>query len=594
MTATPTTAPPANAQFGTVHGRFIVGVADGADADLNPDYVPAQGEILFTPSVPYVPNPSAPGGPVTMLKTSIRAVLDAEGYLCTANPDGTPGARGLKLLATDDANMLVTGWTWNVGYYFQSIGMTPLKVETHGIAVPGGADVDLTTTLKVPSTPGYGIPQAEAAALRAEAALADALDGFAGGDSIKVGGAAPSDGWWFDNGGVESVTAPAPIFTDKDGTAADTYTIPPATGVQYRVGGAERAAGTYPGSGSVTVTAYALPGYVLTGTASWSFTFSTATAPVAVTPTAPTASDTADTYTIPSMTGVEYLVGGVVQSAGTKTVGDVDATVTVTARALPGYTLTGTATWTFTFSKRATPTTSYEPAVLADNPMLLLMLDDPAGTTKPEVQGTLAAHHTFSLGSGGGTFGAAPLGAGATSLTLPGGSTSRLVLDQSKITKDGSNGAFWGVTRMAVEALVDLTSTSASAGDTATPLPVVATLNFGVLSVSKDGRVSAKWGSAEAKTGAGVLPYPTGRALLQARWDGATLTLYVNGVQAATAPLAGPVNHDWKLGIGNNAGAGTNDAFVGRFAGVAVWGGTADSDIPTVARLQAHAAAAGF
>lgn len=425
-----------------------------------------------------------------------------------------------------------------------------------------------------------------------EAKLAEALDGLAGGDSIKVGGAAPADGWWFDNGGVESVTAPAPIFTDKDGTAADTYTIPPATGVQYRVGGVERAAGTYPGSGSVTVTAHALPGYVLTGTASWSFTFSTAAAPVTVTPTAPTASDSADTYTIPSMTGVEYLVGGVVQSAGTKTVGDVDATVTVAARALPGYTLTGTATWTFTFSKRATPTATYEPAVLADNPMLLLMLDDPAGTTKPEVQGTLAAHHTFSLGAGGGTFGAAPLGAGATSLALPGGSTSRLGLDQSKITKDGSNGAFWGVTRMAVEALVDLTSTSASVSDTL--VTVVGTGGYGVLSVSKAGRVSARWGSAEAKTGAGVLPYPTGRALLQARWDGATLALFVNGVQAATAPLAGPVNHDWRLGIGNNAATGTGDAFVGRFAGVAVWGGTADSDIPTVARLQAHAAAAGF
>ena len=424
-----------------------------------------------------------------------------------------------------------------------------------------------------------------------EGELADALDGLAGGDSIKVGGAAPADGWWFDNGGVESVTAPAPVFTDKDGTAADTYTIPPATGVQYRVGGAERAAGTYPGSGSVTVTAHALPGYVLTGTASWSFTFSTATAPVTVTPTAPTASDTADTYTIPSMTGVEYLVGGVVQSAGTKTVGDVDATVTVTARAQAGYTLTGTTSWTFTFSKRATPTTSYEPAVLADNPMLLLMLDDQAGALQPRVQGKLAAHHTFSLGAGGGTFGAAPLGAGATSLALPGGSTSRLVLDQSKITKDGSNGAFWGVTRMAVEALVDL---STSPGVITTLIPVVGTGAFGVLSVSKDGQVSVKWGSAEAKTAAGVLPYPTGRTLLQARWDGTTLTLFVNGVQAATAPLAGPVNHDWRLGIGNLSGTANNDAFAGRFAGVAVWGGTTDSDIPTVARLQAHAAAAGF
>lgn len=71
---------------------------------------------------------------------------------------------------------------------------------------------------------------------------------------------------------------------------------------------------------------------------------------IEVTAAAPTFDNTADTYTIPAAEGVQYLVDGVVTAAGTVSVGAVDATVVVTAEALEGYALTGTASWTGTFT----------------------------------------------------------------------------------------------------------------------------------------------------------------------------------------------------------------------------------------------------
>ena len=599
MAATPV-APPTNVKFGTVRGRFIVGINDGPDAGSEPDFIPASGEITFTPSVPYVPNPGAPGGPVTMIKTEITAVLDSEGYLCTRNPDGTAGSRDVLLVATDDPGMLVQDWTWNVGYALRPAGNVPLILQSHGISVPAGEVTDLTTTIKVPSTPGYGVPQAEAAALRAEklvetmtadsitasvqaaeAALAAALEGLTGGDSIKVGGAGPSDGWWFDNGSAESVTAPAPTFSDQDGTAADTYTIPAATGVQYRVGGVERSAGTYPGSGSVTVTAHALPGYVLMGTASWSFTFSTSAAPVAVTPTAPTASDTADTYTIPSMTGVEYLVGGVVKAAGTYSVGDVDATVTVTARAQAGYTLTGQSSWTLTFTKTPPapiPSGEYNPAVMADGPALYLPLDDPAGTTSPRVLGAYAAFNTFSL-VGGAAFGGAGVGDGATALSKP-TATSGFTSNEPEVMRSASSALLSGVTTWSMEFLMAGMSTAApSAGS-----GPIAGFNQAKIEMNADGTATGPSGLKATSAGAGAL---SARQHVAYTWDGTTARLYVNGVEVGSSTTARPAfTAKNKLFLESAGGWAVSG---GRFAGFAIY-----EKALTPARVLAHAKAAGL
>ncbi len=78
-------------------------------------------------------------------------------------------------------------------------------------------------------------------------------------------------------GGHLPVTPAPVVFTDRDGTSNDTYTIPTLAGVEYLVGGKVLAAGTYPGSGAVTVTARALADYsfALAALAEWKFTFKT-------------------------------------------------------------------------------------------------------------------------------------------------------------------------------------------------------------------------------------------------------------------------------------------------------------------------------
>lgn len=79
---------------------------------------------------------------------------------------------------------------------------------------------------------------------------------------------------------------------------------------------------------------------------------------VPVTATAPTADDTANTITIPTVTGVVYQVDGSTVT-GTLDIGDVATTITVNAVASAGYVLTGTTSWTFTFTGAAVLTPLY-------------------------------------------------------------------------------------------------------------------------------------------------------------------------------------------------------------------------------------------
>ncbi|HEV7951130.1 MAG TPA: hypothetical protein VGP24_15300, partial [Glaciihabitans sp.] len=146
---------------------------------------------------------------------------------------------------------------------------------------------------------------------------------------------------------------PAPVvFTDQDGTAEDTYTIPPTDGVDYQIGGKTVEAGTHAAAGTVTVTAKAKTDYVLTGTTEWAATFKAT--PYQVTPAPVVFTDrdgtAQDTYTIPITDGVDYQVSGKTIAAGTY---PATETVTVTAKAKTDYVLTGTTEWATTF--KATP-----------------------------------------------------------------------------------------------------------------------------------------------------------------------------------------------------------------------------------------------
>ncbi|WP_056426309.1 CAP domain-containing protein [Arthrobacter sp. Leaf69] len=141
------------------------------------------------------------------------------------------------------------------------------------------------------------------------------------------------------------VTPAVPAFNRDRAT----YTVPARTGVRYFVNGAAKAAGTYPSSTKVIITAQAATGYILTGTASWTYDL----APLAVTAAAPTSNLAAGTYTIPKRTGVTYLVDGKAVAAGTFK--GNSRRVAVTAKAAPGYRLAGTSSWTLDFRRAVTP-----------------------------------------------------------------------------------------------------------------------------------------------------------------------------------------------------------------------------------------------
>jgi len=165
---------PSNVSTGTVTGQFIVAVADGSDADYDPDTYPVAGTVTFTPSVPYLPDPS---GGVTILAAAITGIFDEDGYLCTPDPDQpkVAGRRGIQLIATDDPDLSVTGWTWKVSYAFDPLNKVALpKIPDHNILVPSGGTVDLTSAVKVPSSTGVGLDQVTIIRAEALQAAADA------------------------------------------------------------------------------------------------------------------------------------------------------------------------------------------------------------------------------------------------------------------------------------------------------------------------------------------------------------------------------------------------------------------------------------
>lgn len=146
-------------------------------------------------------------------------------------------------------------------------------------------------------------------------------------------------------------TAKPPVFTDVCGTANDKVTIPATAGVVYYWNGVAKAAGTYRASGTVTITAKAKKGYQLSGTASWTKTFTNLKCAV---PKAPTFADKCGTVNdkvmIPSATGVAYFWNNVAKGTGTYR---ASGTVTISARAKKGYQISGNSSWKKTFTKTA-------------------------------------------------------------------------------------------------------------------------------------------------------------------------------------------------------------------------------------------------
>ncbi|WP_273488265.1 GH92 family glycosyl hydrolase [Ancrocorticia populi] len=157
---------------------------------------------------------------------------------------------------------------------------------------PDLTDTQRTTVLAATSLPsGYVLDQpgdfGSYQRLDLAAAMAATVEVGPDGELIVNGVPVGEDGLPIDDGegptdptdpdDPVTVTPDAVTFDDRAGTNEDTFTIPSAKGVDYLVGSNVLPTGTYPGSGTVTVTAEAQEGYILdTDAASeWTHTFST-------------------------------------------------------------------------------------------------------------------------------------------------------------------------------------------------------------------------------------------------------------------------------------------------------------------------------
>src|SRR5882762_1936312 len=141
----------------------------------------------------------------------------------------------------------------------------------------------------------------------------------------------------------------AATCTDTPGNEGHVV-IPDVTGVQYALDFIPGPGGDYLlGLGAHEVTANAKQGYVLTGATDWTYTVVKPNCKV--TPKTPvwhaaTCAQPAGSVDIPTVKGVDYAVDYIPGPAGNYLLG-VGAH-TVSANPQPGYTLSGTKTWTYT------------------------------------------------------------------------------------------------------------------------------------------------------------------------------------------------------------------------------------------------------
>jgi hypothetical protein len=146
---------PSGTLYGTVVGQFIQAVADSVDPGRDPDSLPIQGSLTFTPSAPRVALPGVIPNPVTMFQKPITAALDAEGYLV-----GVDGVRGIKLIASDSPGN-PTNFTYTV-----VLNLVGVDAPSFSFFLPSETTIDLTTVIPVdPSGGSYQSYDAATAAV---------------------------------------------------------------------------------------------------------------------------------------------------------------------------------------------------------------------------------------------------------------------------------------------------------------------------------------------------------------------------------------------------------------------------------------------
>ena len=136
---------PSNIGYGTITGRFLIAYADGADADLYPDGVPASGNIYFTPLVEALRDATSSPSPVTIVPQVIACSLDIDGYLTSPS-----GGSGVRLVATDNTTDGVGDWYWKVEYRLTNESGQPLRgIPSHTMSLPSGSSIDLTNVIPI-------------------------------------------------------------------------------------------------------------------------------------------------------------------------------------------------------------------------------------------------------------------------------------------------------------------------------------------------------------------------------------------------------------------------------------------------------------
>lgn len=140
---------PSNLSYGTVTGQFILAYADSVDSGSEPDAVPAQGSIYFTPSPAVLKDIGATPNAVTILPAVVSATLDSSGYLC-----GYGTTRGIILTATDDTDAQPVGWTWNAEFRLTDASGVSVPVPSFSFSLPSGSTVDLTAVSPVADSNG--------------------------------------------------------------------------------------------------------------------------------------------------------------------------------------------------------------------------------------------------------------------------------------------------------------------------------------------------------------------------------------------------------------------------------------------------------
>ncbi len=138
-------------QFGSVTGRFLAIVADGADADLEPDLAPITGKVRFTPSL----SSGVSSDKAIILPTPITADIDEEGYL------SVNGVRGITLVATNSTGINPSEFTYGVSFVDLRYGGLSLSYPAFNMNLPAGTTVDLSEAVPVGRSNGVAILRGE-------------------------------------------------------------------------------------------------------------------------------------------------------------------------------------------------------------------------------------------------------------------------------------------------------------------------------------------------------------------------------------------------------------------------------------------------